>query len=329
MAKPNAFTITALSKRHSVFRRFFDEAAFRRTIVRAPEEAGNAPVTHTFNALLPRSAFELEAMHMAEEFKSASQIIVEAHLLLPRSATSRARTIGELKEFSKFAFADVGSSKGYHLYAMEHFGRPYAGLVADLKAALVQRFVAAFDRVQPIHPAHSARTWQAREALPALDCWANRSTVAEMVAIANQGHVYAHWIAALLLTSEKPLTDAAVEHLLAAHEGRFPHALATLAELMLVEGYFAQALETALLALDAGADWADRLIDRITQFTTGMIVIEKGPVRSLMYALVHEVIGPEFHELAMKHRPQWRPPTPEERIQQMYAVLQQRGSLHD
>ena len=266
---------------------------------------------------------------MAEEFKRASQIVMEQHLRLPESATSPARTIGELKQQASLAFADIGSlSKRYHAYARAHFGCPYTDLVADLKAGLVRRFVAAFDQVLSIHPAHSARTSLERQAFPALDSWANESTVAEMVAIANEGHVYAHWIAALLLTSEKPLTEAAVEHLLAAHEGRFPHALATLAELMLVERYFAQALETALLALDAGADWADDLIDRITQFTTGMVVIDQGPVRPLMYALVHEVIAPDFHALAMKHRPQWRIPTPEERDREMLAMLQRRSCGH-
>lgn len=329
MAKPSPFTITALSKRHAVFRRRFDTPAFQRTIVHLSDHDDRSPAVDVFNALLPRSAFELEVMSMTKEFEQAAQIVMEQHLLLPVSATSPARAIGDLKGEANLAFPNIGSlSKRYHEFSKAHFGRPYTDLVADLKAKLVQRFIAAFDQVLAIPRSQSSRPPLERVMLTALDSWASDEIQAEMVAIANEGHVYAHWVAALLLTSEKPLTDAAVEHLLAAHEGHFPHALSTLAELMLVEGYFVDAFEVALLALDAGAEWADSLIDRVAQFTTGMVVVDNGPVRPLMYALVHEVIAPNFHALAMKHRPQWREPSPEERSRETPAFFT-RHAHHD
>ncbi len=258
---------------------------------------------------------------MNKQFIRASQIVTDQHLRLPKSASTSVRTIGELKEQADLCFSDVDSkSKRYHAFSQKHFGRPYSDLIHDLKDKLVQRFVGAFEGVLLIPAHHSLRSSIEREVL-SLESSASDTIQAEMVAIANEGHVYAHWIAALLLTSESPLTDAAVEHLLAAHEGGFPHALLTLGELMLAEGFFVDALQTALLALEVGATWADTLIDGITKFTTGMVVMDNGSVRPLMYALVHEAIEPDFHELAMKHRPQWRKSTPEEQEREFMATL--------
>lgn len=328
MAIPKTYTLAALSKRRTVVRRHYRTPEFRQTMMCPPNKLGGKSPTHISHALLPRSAFELEAMSMNEQFTRASQIVIDQHLRLPKSASTSVRTIGELKEQADLCFSDVPSkSNRYHAFSQKHFGRPYNDLIFELKNNLVRRFVGAFEGVLVI-PAHcSSRSSLEREVL-SLESWASDKIQAEMVAIANEGHVYAHWIAALLLTSERPLTDAAVEHLLAAHEGGFPHALLTLGDLMLVEGFFVDALQTALLALEGGATWADSLIDRITKFTTGMVVMDNGPVRPLMYALVHEAIEPEFHDLAMKHRPQWRKSTPEEQEREFMATLPGRMS-HD
>jgi hypothetical protein len=117
----------------------------------------------------------------------------------------------------------------------------YNVLVRELKESLIQRFVAAFDKALAIGLDDSARTQRDQRVLSGLDCWAAECDVAETIRIADEGHVYANWVAALLFTSERPLSIEAVDHLLKAHDGKFPHALSTLAELMVVEGRFADA----------------------------------------------------------------------------------------
>lgn len=321
MPKPSSYTISALEKRHPVFRRQFDKPEFMRRILWVPDRCSETQEFATI-AMLPRNAFELEAMSMTVAFDLAKVVVLEQNLVLPTSDSTTVHTIGELKAEAIKAFPDVKSvCQHQNLFANTHFGRPYSVLLSNLKKHLIQRFETAFDSVLAIPVDNSSRTRHERQILSGLECWADEATTAEMVDIANEGHVYANWVAGLLLTSERPLTDVAVGHLLKAHDGKFPHALTNLAELLLVEGFFVDALEAALLALDAGAPLADLLIDRITEFTTGMVVIDGGPNRPLMYALVHEVISPDFHALAMKHRPQWRESTHAERERDALVAL--------
>lgn len=321
MAKVPQFTIQALAKRHPVFRRRYDKSEFMRTI-RHESEEGKQPREFDFVALLPRNSFELEAMEMQGVFDAAKVVVRDQYMRLPPSATSNANTVGDIRALADEQFAHIESgNRRLDEYAKTHFGRPYGVLVSELRRAVVGRFVAVFDKVLAIDVGASARTERDRLVLCGLDCWAEDSDAAEMIRIADEGHVYANWVAALLLTSGQPLGDEAVDRLLRAHDGKFPHALSTLAELLVVEGDFADALEIALLALDAGARWANSLVDRITEFTSGMVVIDGGPVRPLMFALVHEVIDADFRALAMKHRPQWRLSTARERDAAALAAL--------
>lgn len=304
MTKQTVFTITALSERHDVFRRRFDELAFLRRYTQLSDQ-GSEPEFIDRIAILPRSAFERDEMQMFTVFDQAkTHLASDNKLLLPHSATTSVRTLGELKALAVSTHLEEKSSiRRLNLVAEAHFGRPYAQLKSDLISALVTRFERAFDDVWAVHMDYGARPAQHRDIITSLDSRAEQPIIDEMMAVADEGHAYAAWIAALLLTSAAPLTPRAVDFLLMAHDAKLPHALTTLAERLLVEGGFVEALEIALLAAEAGSREAHGLLTTMTRLTAGMVVLDGGPMRSLMRALVQEVIGPRFFALARVHLP--------------------------
>ncbi len=201
-----------------------------------------------------------------------------------------------------------------------NFGSKVTGLnepqlVEQLRQRVVEDFHEVFDRIQ----LHDPTEFGTPRFLFGYNLYAEVPDREALAALADQGHTYAQYLSALLAASKAgALTDAAVEYLLAAHAQKFPKALPALAERLLLDAYYGDALQCAIMAVAGGYAHAASVVDDVARATaTAMLETQQGLIPFFPY-LVEHVIEPEVREFLMVQRPDWRPRTQEQILEAMF-----------
>lgn len=196
-------------------------------------------------------------------------------------------------------------------------------MVDKLRQRVIEKFPALFDRVKLYDPTEFGTP----RFLFGNNLFAEALDRDALADLADQGHAYSQYLSGLLAASKAgALTDAAVENLLAAHAQKFPKALPALAERLLLEGYYGDALQCAVMAVAGGYAHAASIVDDVARATAmAMLETREGMVPFFPY-LVEHVIEPEVRDFLMVQRPDWRPRTHDQILEAMFRRQMEGGS---
>lgn len=316
-----SFTLEFNGRRHVVARHFLlggRSIKFGQLIPASLGHSKGKPQPHFHR--LPCSPQELlwfpenqAAFEAAAKEVDNNKLIIPADLIMP--GAQRFRTIGELRKHATEHGTAKGQAKCFNEASKALTGLNEPQLVGRLRRRVVEEFHALFDRIQLHDPAE----FGAPRFLFGNNLFAEAPDREALAALADQGHTYAQYLSALLAASTAgALTNAAVEYLLAAHAQKFPKALPALAERLLLDAYYGDALQCAVMAVAGGYGHAASVVDDVARETAmAMLETREGMVPFFPH-LVEHVMEREVREFLLVQRPDWRPRTHDQILEAMF-----------
>lgn len=270
---------------------------------------------------LPSSGHELTWFpEKQQDLELAAQQLDKKRLKVSIPDHPEIRTVEDLRRHAEATGIVKGQARRRDEISNALTGFTHSPLIEKLRAQVIEQFFAAFDGIRLYDPTEPG----AREFIFGYNIAAEQSVVATLARLASQGHAYSQFLSGLLAASKDDiLTSRAVQFFLEAHDQGLPQALPALAERLLAERYFSDALQCAAIAVAGGYAEARSVIDDVGRATAhALLETPRGMVGFFQY-LVEQEIDPGVRELLMEQRPEWRPKTHEEVLAAMFA--RQRG----
>lgn len=278
---------------------------------------------------IPASPFELDCFpYLQDNFDLASQECDALKLQITVPSHPDLKTIEDLRNFANIGGSEMkGKNKRYDEVSSRLLGQNYSPLLDSLRKKVVGRFLQVFPKVQLGHPVYTSPE---RKFIFGPELYAPDEVRNEIFALALQGHTYSQFIAALLDSTDRPVTQFTAEMLVAAHCSGMPKALAALGERLCADTLYEDALNCAVLAVDGGFDEAMEVINKVVRATTNRLLeLQEGGYIGLMDWLVRFALAPEIRELLYKHKPDWRPLTHEQQLERFLTSRLMKGGSHD
>jgi hypothetical protein len=310
MSGQNSYRLTALGDTYAV-RRVYLNKEEHFTEANTGASGSRASDKYRRPRLLPTSPFEVEALSLKVDLDAASWVTDTLLLVVDELQVSGVETVKDLraKALEHFEGRDSKLSKNqkYDSYTRERFGKSYSELVNQLRGQAIDRFKTAFDGILYVPEMESWRQPHLRDVVVGYEIAAEREVIAELIDLADCGHVHSQYLAALLLCfTQQGLTKQSIELLLEAHENKHPQALDALGRLLLAQDDYVGAVQAALIARQGQYPEAKRTIELVQRALT-MAVLETPSGVVPAFAAVLGVLDSNYLELARKQFPEWFP----------------------
>lgn len=320
MATSTTFTLRFNGVAHIVKRKFFLN---KRSInfvefLPASPDSPKSKAWH-YCRQLPSSPYEVECFPgMQKALENAAQQFDNGLLPLPKlnADNPSIRTVEELRAHAKDNSTAKGQGRRFDEVSKALTGLTHSPLIEKLRAHAIEEFHAAFQCIRLYDPSEP----EAAHFIFGYDVFAEEPVIATLRRLAVQGHAYSQFLSALLAASNnETLTSQSVQFFLAAHDQGLPQALPALAERLLLDRYYSDALQCAVIAVAGGYAEASSIIDDVGRATFHvMLETPRGLINFFQY-LVEVEIEPGVRELLMAQRPEWRPKTHEQILTAMFG----------
>lgn len=312
------FTLRFSGVEHTVKRKFLlgkNSINFVEFIPASPGNSKSVAWRHCRH--LPSSPYEIAYFSgMQKALDQAAKQVDNKKLAVSIPDHRSIQTIEELRAYANATSTVKGTARRYDEVSEALTGLKHSPLIEKLRAQVIEEFYAAFQGIRLYDPAESG----APRYIFGYDVFAEESVIATLMRLATQGHAYSQFQSGLLAASKNDgLTSPAVLFFLAAHNQGLPQALPALAERLLAERYFSDALQCATIAVAGGYAEARSIIDDVGRETFhAMLETPQGLVNFFPYLIEHE-IEPGVRELLFAQRPEWQPKTHDQILAAMCA----------
>lgn len=192
--------------------------------------------------------------------------VIENGLIPVKLASGKKTTIAKIREEAK-ATRRPGQklNQAFESYSQEHAGRSYSEIIDAAQRSMITRFERLFDQIghlEPMQMTHEEHV-DMRENFTHYPVWTTPENLSEIRTLADQGHVYAQYLAGVLLaTVAGDFSKSCVQYLVMAYENKVPDAMAVLAEFCFLKRDYFGAVQCALLSIDGGHTDSKRLIQK-------------------------------------------------------------------